>query len=244
MNRKALLDAMKALSLQTVSLDWTAQVDKERGEVGKGTIAVTRTGTTARLTLRGVIGTDITAAGVQAALSGVTSGLTALRVDIASKGGDIDEATQIVAMLADLPSDVSIHTRAVGVVASAATLLLAAGDKRTAIPQAQIMVHGPHLGLMAIISYASIDDDFARLKAVLTAGYEMMRITYENAGIKASLVKEWLSSKTDVWLKVDEAQEAGLLTAADDITNTPISAEAKSAIWAELRARKLNGIAP
>ena len=242
MDKSKLLGAIKALSDVAVTLDWTALVDDNMPDVGPPMVTGQPDADRLNITLRGVIGSDITAAKVQELLTALLMEQKTVRVDIASKGGDIDEASQIVALLADLPSDVSVHTRAVGVVASAATLLLAAGDKRTAVPQARIMVHGPHLGIAAVISYASVDDDFKRIKAVLEAGYGMMRATYSAAGIKAETIDGWLNSSTDVWLTPAEAKEAGLLT--DDEPEQQVSAEAKMAVLAEFRARKLNGIMP
>jgi ATP-dependent Clp protease protease subunit len=58
---------------------------------------------------------------------------------INSEGGDVDDALAIYDVMQSLQSPV--HTIAHGLVASAAGLILAGGDKRTAMPNAWFMAH-------------------------------------------------------------------------------------------------------
>ena len=90
---------------------------------------------------------------------------------------------------------------------------------------------------MSIVTYANVDDFVKALKAVLQAGHEMMRVTYEAAGIAKDTVKGWLESKEDIWLTAAEAREVGLLTGEDDDGEEP-SAEQLAALTAEWRSRK------
>ena len=64
-----------------------------------------------------------------------------LNVDINSGGGDVDEGYAIHDYLVTL--GIQVNTKAVGICASIATVILLAGDQRSMLPNAELMIHNP-----------------------------------------------------------------------------------------------------
>ena len=185
------------------------------------------------ITLRGAIGDEISYETVTTALNGI-EGDGPISIDIATLGGFIDEAVQIATAIRDDDRETTI--RATGLVASAGTIILAAGDKRTAVPNASIMVHAANLTVIANLNPANLDEFKAEVEKVLNAGTEQLRATYKAVGVADETINEWLSGE-DVYLTPEEALQAGLLTGIESSTGS-VSEDALKAISKALAARR------
>ena len=185
------------------------------------------------ITLRGAIGDEISYEAVTAALNGI-EGDGPISIGIATLGGFIDEAVQIATAIRDDDRETTI--RATGLVASAGTIILAAGNKRTAVPNASIMVHAANLTVIANLNAANVDEFKVEVEQILKAGTEQLRASYKAAGVADETINEWLSGE-DVYLTPEEALQAGLLTDIESGTSK-VSEAALKAIAKALAARR------
>lgn len=79
-----------------------------------------------------------------------------LNVDINSGGGDVTVGYAIHDYLKGL--DVEVNTKAVGICASIATVIFLAGDKRSMLPNAEIMIHNPWVQANAPMEASDLED--------------------------------------------------------------------------------------
>lgn len=132
---------------------------------------------------------------------------------INSPGGEITSGLAIYDVMQAIPCPV--HTVCLGMAASMAALLLAAGDWRQLLPHARVMLHDPrttHLeGDALAVSAAS--------HQLMRTRDEIARIIAEHAHHDAREVLE--TTRTDTWFDADHAVAWGL--ADEVITKLPIT---------------------
>jgi ATP-dependent Clp protease, protease subunit len=101
-----------------------------------------------------------------------------------------------------------VHTRCVGVAASAAALILAGGEPghRQILPRARVLIHQPHLseGMRGQASDIAIQAaEIARIKD------EMIRLLASHTGRDAESIRS--DTERDRWLSATEALEYGIV---------------------------------
>lgn len=154
--------------------------------------------------IEGIVGEDITAAGVADALA--AEGGPA-EVIVNSPGGSATEGAAIYAELRAHPAPVTIRVR--GIAASAASLLVMAGDTITIAPAASMMLHDP-----AAITIGNADSHRASL-AMLEELSAIYAATYaEASGNAPELVREWMRAES--WLSPEDAVALGFADAIED----------------------------
>jgi len=150
-------------------------------------------GTTMAIRLEGICGEDYSAAGIADALE--REGGPA-EIIVNSPGGSATEGAAIFAEIRAHPSPVTVRVR--GIAASAASLLVMAGDDITIAPAASMMLHDP----MAI-TMGNADQHRASL-AMLEELSAIYAQTYAAAsGQPVELVREWMRSES--WLSPEDA---------------------------------------
>ncbi|WP_412506472.1 head maturation protease, ClpP-related [Roseovarius sp. SYSU LYC5161] len=156
--------------------------------------------------IEGIIGEDATAAGVAHVLE--REG-TAPEVIVNSPGGSATEGAAIYAELRAYAAPVTILVR--GIAASAASLLVMAGDTITIAPAASMMLHDP-----AAITIGNAAAHRASL-AMLEELSEIYAATYaEASGQPVELVRQWMRAES--WLSPKDAVALGF---ADTIEPEP-----------------------
>lgn len=121
---------------------------------------------------------------------------------ITSNGGAIHAAFSVVDCIAQLSSPV--HTVADGFVASAATLITLAGEKRFVTENAYMLIHELRSGVWGKMT--SIDEEFANLKKIMD--HIMSFYTKRTTLTKKSLEK--ILTKDIIW-NAQECIEKGLV---------------------------------
>jgi ATP-dependent protease ClpP protease subunit len=154
----------------------------------------------------GIVGEDATAAGIADALE--REG-TAPEIIVNSPGGSATEGAAIYAEIRAYAAPVTVRVR--GIAASAASLLVMAGDEITIAPAASMMLHDP----MAL-TVGNADQHRASL-AMLEELSDIYAQTYaEASGQPVELVREWM--KAESWLSPQDAVSLGF---ADRIEEEP-----------------------
>ncbi len=123
---------------------------------------------------------------------------------INSPGGDVSACWAIMDTMQYIKSPVS--TIGVGLVASAGSIILAAGEKgkRFVLPNTQVMIHQPHAGAQGQITDMEIQlSQFQRNKKTLTK--QMSEFT----GKKEKEVFD--AMERDNWMSAEEAKNFGLV---------------------------------
>ena len=153
-----------------------------------------------------------------AALNAITE--PELTVEINSPGGDYFAALAMNNMLRG--SGKKITTKIMGVAASAATIVFAAGDVRTMPGNVMMMVHSPS-------SYSCGTADEHRVAAAMLDSVSVgMRAVYaRDSGLTDEQITTMLA--TDTWLTADEALAIGLATEVTDAVVVTASFDAKRA---------------
>lgn len=124
---------------------------------------------------------------------------------IQSPGGDVQAALAIIDTMEILTS--KVNTICVGLCASAASIILAAGDKRFALKHSEIMIHQPSTGIQGNASDIEITaNHILTIKKVI---YELLA-KYTGKTVD-EITKD---SDRDHWMSANEALEYGLI---DDI---------------------------
>lgn len=138
-----------------------------------------------------------------------------INVKIQSDGGDAVEALGIYNFLKGL--EATVETQVIGFAASAATIVLMAGDRITMPENSFMMIHRPWS--MPIGNADEIDNQVKALKAVEQQMINLYSsvITARQEGGEESVkaqVSEWLNAET--WFSADEALAAGLIDAVTE----------------------------
>lgn len=147
----------------------------------------------------------VQASDFRAALAAVTSPV--INLEINSPGGDVFAGIAIYNMLK--ASGKTIAAKVMGVAASAASLILMAGDTREAPKNTFVMVHNPITGVYGNAA------DLRESADVLEKIGDSLTATYVNAtGMAEDKMKALLAK--DTWLTADEALAMGFVTAVSE----------------------------
>jgi len=133
-----------------------------------------------------------------------------IKVSIGSPGGDVFAGLAIYNMLRGAAAaGKEIESEVVGVAASAASLILMAGDKRTAPKNTFVMVHNPWGVTMGNA------DEMRETADVLDKIGNSMKATYvERTGQPENAISAMLA--VDTWMTADEALASGFITEVTD----------------------------
>ena len=135
-------------------------------------------------------------------------GLREIDLAIASPGGFVETAFQTYADIrARADAGVTVSSRAIGMVASAATIPFMAGDERTSPIGGSFMAHAPYVVAIAAFNRHRVRELDGYLEHVEAA----MRQIYEHRGITADQVFNWFDGR-DHFMLPTEAARQGLLT--------------------------------
>lgn len=154
----------------------------------------------------------------QASLSAVTS--PAVLVEINSPGGDYFAGLAMYNMLRS--SGKTITTKVMGVAASAATIVFAAGDVREMPSNTMLMVHNP-----ANFEGGTAQEHREMADMLDKIAVGARSVYTRNSSLTDEQVTEMLAK--DTWLSADEAVEAGLATVVTDGIKATASFDMKRA---------------
>lgn len=124
-------------------------------------------------------------------------------VEISSTGGDAYAGLAIYEKLISSPA--KVRTRAVGIVASAASIIFLAGDIREASENSEIMIHN---GSIEAIGGVREMRQAKRMLEQLNS--KMARIVSQRTGQPESVVKAWLDEEK--WFGANDAKSLGFAT--------------------------------
>lgn len=142
------------------------------------------------------------------------SGATSFRVHINSEGGVVDTGFDIFNYLKSL--QVPITTVGSGLVASIATVIFMAGDKRILTIGTQFMIHSP----MGRIENGTADEIEAYAQSVRDCENKLIKFYTNQTGLGSDAIAPLLRNET--WLTEEQATSLGFATTA----NEPILAKA------------------
>lgn len=141
------------------------------------------------------------------------AGATSFRVHINSEGGVVDTGFDIFNYLKSL--QVPITTVGSGLVASIATVIFMAGDKRILTSGTQFMIHSPMGGIDG-----TADEIEAYAQSVRDCENKLIKFYTNQTGLGTDAIAPLLRNET--WLTEDQATSLGFATAL----NEPILAKA------------------
>ena len=153
-----------------------------------------------------IIGEDATAASVAGALEQENG---TAEVIVNSPGGSATERAAIFAEIRAHPAPITIRVR--GIAASAASLLVMAGDTITIAPAASMMLHDP-----AAITIGNADQHRASLATLEELSSIYAQTHAEASGQPVELVRQWMRAES--WLSPQDAVTLGF---ADRIEPEP-----------------------
>jgi ATP-dependent Clp protease protease subunit len=119
-----------------------------------------------------------------------------------SPGGEVTAGMSIFDTMRNVPCHV--NTYCVGMAASMAAVLLAAGDTRYALPNAEIMIHQPLGGARGPAADIEIE-----AKWILRTKEKLERILSELTGQPLEKIKR--DTDRNFWMSAQEAKEYGLI---------------------------------
>lgn len=141
------------------------------------------------------------------------AGATSFRVHINSEGGVVDTGFDIFNYLKSL--QLPITTVGSGLVASIATVIFMAGDKRVLTSGTQFMIHSPMGGIDG-----TADEIEAYAQSVRDCENKLIKFYTNQTGLGADAIAPLLRNET--WLTEEQATSLGFATAS----NEPILAKA------------------
>jgi ATP-dependent Clp protease, protease subunit len=106
----------------------------------------------------------------------------------------------------------SVHTICTGIAASMGAVLLVAGEKRSALKHARVMIHQPSGGAQGVASDMEIN-----LREMLKLKKELYDIISTHSGQSYEWVEQ--ASDRDYWMTSQEAKEKGMI---DEVLGAPI----------------------
>ena len=145
-------------------------------------------------------------------------GLKRIHLVITSPGGYVDEAQ---ALYSDLrrkaKQGIKITSEGLGMVASAATDLLLAGDERSASDETIVMQHPIDVFSWLDGSKVEVEQQFSELMSMVNA-YEAQNfgIMRERTGQDDETLRQWLIEPGEEWFSVSQAYDAGILNVKPD----------------------------
>ena len=141
---------------------------------------------------------------------------------ISSYGGDLDHALAVYKLLK--PISDKITAKVIGKVASAATVILLAADKRIADQDAELLIHFPSTELRGTA------DELEETAMELRKYEGRLKEIYSSVAGAETLLKE------ERWLTAKEALEAGLITEIEQ--TTPLSALKRALVLNSINKQK------
>lgn len=141
---------------------------------------------------------------------------------ISSYGGDLDHALAVYKLLK--PISDKITAKVIGKVASAATVILLAADKRIADQDAELLIHFPSTELRGTA------DELEETAMELRKYESKLKEIYSGIAGAETLLKE------ERWLTAKEALEAGLITEIEQ--TTPLSALKRALVLNSINKQK------
>ena len=142
---------------------------------------------------------------------------------ISSYGGDLDHALAVYKLLK--PVSEKITAKVIGKVASAATIILLAADKRIADQDAELLIHFPSTELRGTA------DELEETAMELRKYEGKLKEIYSSVAGAETLLKE------ERWLTAKEALEAGLITEIEQ--TTPLSALKRALVLNSINKQKV-----
>lgn len=142
---------------------------------------------------------------------------------ISSYGGDLDHALAVYKLLK--PISDKITAKVIGKVASAATVILLAADKRIADQDAELLIHFPSTELRGTA------DELEETAIELRKYENKLKEIYSGIAGAETLLKE------ERWLTAKEALEAGLITEIEQ--TTPLSALKRALVLNSINKQKV-----
>ena len=141
---------------------------------------------------------------------------------ISSYGGDLDHALAVYKLLK--PVSEKITAKVIGKVASAATIILLAADKRIADQDAELLIHFPSTELRGTA------DELEETAMELRKYEGKLKEIYSGIAGAETLLKE------ERWLTAKEALDAGLITEIEQ--TTPLSALKRALVLNSINKQK------
>ena len=142
---------------------------------------------------------------------------------ISSYGGDLDHALAVYKLLK--PVSDKVTAKVIGKVASAATVILLAADKRIADQDAELLIHFPSTELRGTA------DELEETAMELRKYEGKLKEIYSGIAGAETLLKE------ERWLTAKEALEAGLITEIEQ--TTPLSALKRALVLNSINKQKV-----
>ena len=142
---------------------------------------------------------------------------------ISSYGGDLDHALAVYKLLK--PISDKITAKVIGKVASAATVILLAADKRIADQDAELLIHFPSTELRGTA------DELEETAMELRKYEGKLKEIYSSVAGAETLLKE------ERWLTAKEALDAGLITEIEQ--TTPLSALKRALVLNSINKQKV-----
>ena len=142
---------------------------------------------------------------------------------ISSYGGDLDHALAVYKLLK--PISEKVTAKVIGKVASAATVILLAADKRIADQDAELLIHFPSTELRGTA------DELEETALELRKYEDKLKEIYSSVAGAETLLKE------ERWLTAKEALEAGLITEIEQ--TTPLSALKRALVLNSINKQKV-----
>ena len=133
-----------------------------------------------------------------------------IHLKISSPGGFLDSANTLYADLRQRVRDgVTLTTEGIGLVASAAVMLLLAGERRIAAEETIVGVHAPRVVVVGVLTKGSLKE----LNSGLNFWIKQISQYYiSRTGQDAAQVAEWLDVEHDTQMTAAEAFGYGFLT--------------------------------
>ena len=153
----------------------------------------------------------------------------ALTLEIESPGGLMTSSYPLINYIAD--NGIEVTAKAMGLVASMASVLFSMGSTRIVYPASEIVVHQPWTIVPEMVGfYDEIENQYKSLLSSLDAGRKTIGSIYSTR-VGEALAKEWMSSNSDITLAPDDAVKIGLATEKKE---GGVSRDAKAAevFWA------------
>jgi len=134
-----------------------------------------------------------------------------IEIRLNSPGGSIMDGFALIDFVLDLRTKGHlITTKALGLAASMAAVILQAGDNRVMGPNAILLIHEGSLG--AIGSFGEVEDRIKLMEKLHSRIWELFasRAKPINPKTTVTFLKK-LAKRTDVWLTAEEAMKLGLV---------------------------------